>query len=89
MAQLLLMCSLRSLCKFSCILDVICTASGFVAVLNMYLAVSPLMRWAIGGMPASLLIRAEGGVGGSPKTYLGAVLCAISMCLIAVLDASR
>ena len=32
---------------------------------------------------------ADGTVGGSPKTYLSAVLCAISMCLIAVLDASR
>jgi len=89
MAQLLLMCTLGSLCKLSCILNVISTGSGFVAVLNMYLAVSPLMRWAIGGMPDSLLIRAEGAVGGSPKTYLSAVLCAISMCLIAVLDASR
>jgi len=40
-------------------------------------------------MSASLLIRAEGAVGGSPKTYLSAVICAISMCLISVLDASR
>ena len=49
MAQLLLMCTLGFLCKLSCILNVICTGSGFVAVLNMYLAVSPLMRWVIGG----------------------------------------
>ena len=41
------------------------------------------------GMPDSLMIRAEGAVRGSPKTYLSAVLCAISMYLIAVLDASR
>jgi len=64
MVQLLLMCTLESLCKLSCILDVICTGSGFVAVLNIYLAVSPLMRWAIGWMPASLLIRTERAVGG-------------------------
>ena len=47
MAQLLLMCTLGSLCKLSCILDVIYTGSGFVPVLNIYLAVSPLMSWAI------------------------------------------
>ena len=33
--------------------------------------------------------KGRGAVGASPKTYLSAVLCAISMCLIAVLDASR
>jgi len=64
MAQLLLMCTLGSLCKLSCIFDVIRTGSGFVADLNMYLAVSPLMRWIIGRLPASLLIRAEGAEGG-------------------------
>jgi len=76
MAQLLLMCTLGSLCKLSCILDVICTGSGFVAVLNMYLAVSPLWRWAIGGMPPSLLIRAEGAVGGgSYDIFKSSSLC--------------
>jgi len=45
-----------------------------VAVLTMYLAVSPLMSWRIAGMPDSLLMRSEGAEGGSPKTYLSAVL---------------
>ena len=39
MVQLLLVCTL----------DVIWTRPGFVAVLNMYLAVYPLMSWIIGG----------------------------------------
>ena len=33
--------------------------------------------------------KGRGWVGESPKTYLSAVLCAISMCVIAVLDTSR
>ena len=39
-------------------------------------------------MPASLLIMVEGAEGGSPKIYLSVVICAISMCLIVVLNAS-
>jgi len=41
-------------------------------------------------MLAFILMRAEGEEGGGgPKTYLSAVLFAIYMCLIAVLDVSR